>query len=307
MFILERPLGRADLESRARILVQQLGGRWGGASGLCHCPVHDDRSPSLSIRPGHSDLLFKCFAGCDTIDVLRAIGRLNTSAALPNLGRATAASQVDDDWLLCRATELWADTRSMIGTPVERYLQNRAIDRAAHSLRFHPRTPLGPSGHTVFRPAMIAAVQQGSQVIAVQRTFLDAGSARRARDLGNPRRMLGRPVRGAVMLGDAADELGLAEGVETAFSAMILLGIPVWAVLGTERLPHIAVPSRIARLVLLPDNDRPGRRAEVIAREAHARPGRIIETLWPWHGLNDWNDVLRKEGERVGGRVRQAA
>ena len=154
---------------------------------------------------------------------------------------------------------------------------------------------------------MLAAVQEVTRVIAVQRTFLDTLLARRARDLGNPRRMLGRPSRGAVMLADATDVLGLAEGVETALSAMILLGIPVWAALGNERLGRVAIPSCVDRLILLPDNDRPGRRAEAVAREAQTAPGRTIETIWPWHGLNDWNDVLRREGERDGGRRRQVA
>jgi DNA primase len=39
------------------------------------CPAHDDRSPSLSIKDiGDGKLVLKCFAGCETIDVLGAIG-----------------------------------------------------------------------------------------------------------------------------------------------------------------------------------------------------------------------------------------
>jgi hypothetical protein len=38
------------------------------------CPAHDDRSPSLSIKDtGDGKLVLKCFAGCETIDVLGAI------------------------------------------------------------------------------------------------------------------------------------------------------------------------------------------------------------------------------------------
>jgi putative DNA primase/helicase len=288
-------------------LVRHLGGHWTGGRGMCRCPAHPDRSPSLSVRTGDSDLLFKCFAGCDTIDVLRAISRLGP---IPPGGAATGIllpPAADEGWLRSRATDLWDEARAITDTPVERYLLNRAIGHVSPTLRFHPRTPLGPRRQIVFRPAMLAAVQEGARVIAVQRTFLDTVLARRARDLGNPRRMLGRPSRGAVMLADATDVLGLAEGVETALSAMILLGIPVWAALGNERLGQVAIPSRVDHLILLPDNDRPGRRAEVVAQEAHTVPGRTIETIWPWHGLNDWNDVLRRKGERGGGRTRQAA
>jgi hypothetical protein len=39
------------------------------------CPAHDDRSPSLSIREVESGrVLLHCFGGCETGDVLAAIG-----------------------------------------------------------------------------------------------------------------------------------------------------------------------------------------------------------------------------------------
>src|SRR3546814_15996340 len=88
---------------------------------------------------------------------------------------------------------------------------------------------------------MLTAVTDDSGLLAVQRTFLDR-RGRRARDLRHPRRLLGHPRAGAVRLAPAADTLGIAEGVATAISAMILLGIPVWAALGNERLPHIIIP-----------------------------------------------------------------
>ena len=95
--------------------------------------------------------------------------------------------------------------------------------------------------------------------------------------------------------------------METALSAMILLGLPVWATLGNERFGCVDIPLSVRRLVLLPDNDRAGRLAVDAATVSHAAPGRTIEVQWPWHGLNDWNDVLRAEGEGVGGRVRHGA
>ena len=38
------------------------------------CPAHDDRSPSLAIKDDGGRLLLHCFSGCQTIDVLDAIG-----------------------------------------------------------------------------------------------------------------------------------------------------------------------------------------------------------------------------------------
>jgi CHC2 zinc finger len=51
--------------------VRQVGhGRW-----LAHCPSHEDRSPSLSVRElDDGRALIHCFGGCETGDVLGALG-----------------------------------------------------------------------------------------------------------------------------------------------------------------------------------------------------------------------------------------
>ena len=47
----------------------------GHGSFMACCPAHADRSPSLSIKDnGDGRIMLRCFAGCETIDVLGAIG-----------------------------------------------------------------------------------------------------------------------------------------------------------------------------------------------------------------------------------------
>ena len=288
----------SELEAAGADLVRRLGGAWHGSSGMCRCPAHDDRTPSLSVRVGDTRLLFKCFAGCDTRDVLRAIRLLDPNAFdAKGDGNAPAHSQLDR-WLQHRARELWRIGRPINCTIAETYLRNRSIDVALDCLRFCHRTPLGRGALATFRSAMLAAVTDDSGLLAVQRIFLDA-RGRRARDLRHPRRLLGHPCAGAVRLASPSDTLGIAEGVETAISAMILLGIPVWAALGSERLPHVAIPRSVQRLFLLPDNDRAGRLSVPLAEQAHAAYTGPIETTGPWRNLNDWNDVLRLEGREI--------
>lgn len=296
---------KSELESAGADLVKRLGGVWHGAAGMCRCPVHDDRTPSLSVRVGDTRLLFKCFAGCDTLDVLRAIRRLDSNA-LDAKGDGIPQQFQLDRWLQQRAHDLWSVGRPINWTIAETYLRNRAIDIVLDCLRFCDRTPLGKGKMATFRPAMLAAVTDDSGLLAVQRTFLDA-RGRRARDLRRPRRLLAHPCAGAVRLTPATDTLGIAEGVETAISAMILLGIPVWATLGSERFPLIAIPKSVTRLILLSDNDHAGRIAVPLAQQAHMVVGRTIETIWPWSGRNDWNDVLREGGKGVGDWRRRVA
>ena len=190
---------------------------------------------------------------------------------------------------------LWADARPVHGTPAEAYLRSRLIhmvenaDNAA--LRFHPRAPFGRKPHTIFAPALIAAVNDDTGLVAVQRIFLDHDGGLSRRILP-PKRSLGVPGTGAVRIGNPDTVLGLAEGVETALSAMSLFGIPCWATLGAARIGHIAIPKRVEKLVLFVDNDTSGRSAEQRAREIYA--GRCeIDPRYPKARNQDWNDVLR--------------
>ena len=55
----------------------------GSSRWIARCPSHDDRSPSLSIREcDDGKVLLKCFAGCETEDVLAAVG-LSFSDVMP--------------------------------------------------------------------------------------------------------------------------------------------------------------------------------------------------------------------------------
>ena len=59
------------------VLLDRLDGvkETGHGKYLSRCPAHDDRSPSLAIKDGDDGrVLIHCFAGCETEDVLSAIG-----------------------------------------------------------------------------------------------------------------------------------------------------------------------------------------------------------------------------------------
>lgn len=278
---------RPGIEHEGRKLVEQLGGRWSPNGGMCRCRAHDDRIPSLSVRPGRTRLLLHCFAGCDASAILRALeaeGLLEPVAAAAPVSRTVGNRRSE------AALRIWEEARPIAGTPAEAYLASRGLGAAPPELRYHPRTAHGPGPLTRFRPALIAAVSDESGVVAVHRTFIDReGSGLAA--LANPRCGLGRFGRGAVRLGSGAPVLGLTEGIETALSATALFGVPCWATLGTERFRLIALPAEVRELVLFLDHDGGGRRAERLAREAFAHVPRIVRV--PERPEDDWNDVLQ--------------
>ncbi len=281
----------ASLEQEGRALVERLGGRWSPDGGLCKCPAHEDRSPSLSVRPGRSRLLLHCFAGCRASGILKALA----SARLLEPGAALAIDPPpagpDKSGLREAALRIWGGARDLAGTPAASYLGLRSLFEPSPELRYHPRTPQGPKPYTLFRPALIAAVRDGSGLVAVHRTFLDLRAGQvPPRPLS--RAGLGRFGRGAVRLGGLAARLGLAEGIETALSASVLFGMPCWATLGTERFALVELPAIVAELHLFLDNDAGGRRAETLAREAHGDVP-SIGVHYPPRAGDDWNDVLR--------------
>ncbi|WP_428831640.1 DUF7146 domain-containing protein [Erythrobacter westpacificensis] len=258
------------------------------------CPAHDDRTPSLGVSLGRQAILFHCFAGCDQQSVLSALAREGFEA--PALFSASATTEGPESTRtrepLAAALRIWRDAQPLRASPAKAYLESRGILAASSALRFHPRTPLGPKGHTRFLPAMIAAVCRDEGPIAIHRTFLSSEASTKAA-FEKPKRALGALGEAAVRLfSPASGKLGLAEGIESAMSAYALTGIPVWATLGNERFGLVSVPENVTELHLFVDHDAGGELAASRALAAYARDGRTILVRKPFSRDTDWNDEL---------------
>ena len=282
-----------QLERRAREIVDSLSGTWRRAKGMCCCPAHDDRTPSLSVSLGRKAILFHCFAGCTSGEVIAALDRQGVRAR--ELFDATGAPLVVrevQDRSSENARRLWQSASSVAGSPAAAYLAQRGIAPSSDQLRFLYRTPLGPRDSVRFLPAMLAAVSTDSGIIAVHRTFLDPPSHGLA-TFERPKRALGSLGTGAVRLTPATHgRLGLAEGIETAMSAMEIFDIPCWATLGNERFGLVSIPESVRELYLFVDHDAGGVLAEKRARNAYAIGDRRILMHIPERPGFDWNDQL---------------
>lgn len=280
------------LAETARRICESRGGKWSGSKGMACCPAHNDRTPSLSVSLGRGAILLHCFAGCDQESVLAALAREGVSASTLFSGAAIAPTM--DASPIAKpssaALRIWSDAQPLRDSPAKAYLESRGILAASSTLRFHPRTPLGPKGRTRFLPAMISAVSLDEGPIAVHRTFL-SGNAKA--DFDKPKRALGALGEAAVRLfAPASGKLGLAEGIESAMSAYALTGIPVWASLGNERFGLVSVPESVTELHLFVDHDAGGELAASRGLEAYARDGRTIHVRRPSSRDTDWNDEL---------------
>ncbi len=194
----------SEIEAHARRLVEVLGGKWMRTHGMCRCPAHADRTPSLSISVGRQAVLLHCFAGCATVTVIAALARqgvkmadLFGSEVEPWPSPATEPRKAAPDR---NAVRLWKQAHGIAGSAAAAYLAGRSIETCSPELRFHPRTPLGPRGAVRFLPAMLAAVRTDLGVIAIHRTFLTPDGSGKAAVEG-ARRALGNLGTGAVRLG----------------------------------------------------------------------------------------------------------
>ena len=276
-----------DAQARARDIVEKLGGVWRGTRGECRCPAHDDGTPSLSVRLGDRAILFHCFAGCETTDVLKALDRMHLHDRSP----LDMPERMPERDLSELARRLWRSSIPIAGTPAEDYLNARALTTLSAKLRYNARTVLGKGPSRRILPAMIAAVENDLGLVAVQRTFLDPVDVLR-KPIPKPKVALGLLGTAAIRLAPATDELGLAEGIEDARSATEWFGTPTWALGGVERLAFVAIPEKVRRVIVYGDRCRAADRLLEKARDHLTANGRELISRVP-EDHDDWNDAWR--------------
>ena len=274
------------------------------------CPFHPDEEPSLKFYADH----FHCF-GCgehgDRIDWLTRGEGLSREEAIaliqdwdgPVAPRRRSAEQQDKT---ARALELWDQGVPINGTIAERYLaETRGIDLTAlpvameASLRFHPRCPFAQDHH----PCLLALMRHVAtdKPVGIHRIAL---ADRNGRIEKIERRAFGQ--LGAVKLWPATSRLVVGEGVETVLAAALMVPDedgplrPAWALvsaLGVERLPEVLLTHTpaIEQLVILVDNDPPGRAAAAACAAVMQRAGKCrCRLLTPAAEDADFNDVAKE-------------
>jgi putative DNA primase/helicase len=163
------------------------------------------------------------------------------------------------------------------------------------ALRAHASVPYFEDARQVGRYAAVMAevVNAEGELVTLHVTYLDGGRKLAGHE---PRKLLSK-LEGhegcAVRLVPAAKTLGIAEGIETALSALALEGIPTWAAINTALLSKFEPPAEVSELVIFADRDEGGLLAALTLAER--LQGRVrFRVRTPRAPANDWNDVLTK-------------
>lgn len=252
------------LNELAQRLHGTVNGPWVNIKGPGHS--RNDRSLGVSFDPAAPDGFFvHSFAGDDPAECRAYVNSLiqKPNAEFYDLYEPEHARHENAAGRKNRAMALWQQGTSPIGTPGESYFNSRrcslgSIPAGNDVVRFHSACPFG----TLRVPAMLALITDAvtGEPTGIHRTAIaDDGSGKRfGADL---KRALGIARHGAVRLHAASEHLGIAEGIETALSAMQVFKTPVWATLSSGGIASFPILPRIKLLTVFADHDPPGLKA----------------------------------------------
>jgi len=195
----------------------------------------------------------------------------------------------------------WQDTVPIADiSPAAKYLRNRlgGQPQALQYVRelakaFHP-------DDKQFHPAMVAKViSADDRAVNLHLTYLTRDGRKAA---VNPAKkvMQGKLPDGcAIRLMPSAEVMGVAEGIETALSASLMLDIPVWACLNGSLLAKWKPPEEAHEIIVFGDNDSnyTGQaKAYELANRLEVQFKRKATVMLPEVSGTDWNDFYVAKG-----------
>lgn len=275
----------------------------------CDCPIckaGEDRFQwtNLHQRGGYHcrgcgagsgvDLLMKVF-GWDFLTakskVLAIVG--NAAIELPRAG--------SPEIVRTNLAHIWDNATGLNGfDPVSKYLVSRGIKlrEPPKSIRWHKSLAfVHKDGTRTKHHAMVAKyVSPDTEKFTLHYTYLDDCGRKAVTECGSRKNAQAPiPKGGAVRLAYSSETMGIAEGIETALSAQILYGVPVWSALSAGSLTAFEPPKTCKSLIVFGDCDESytGQSAAYALAHRLRITGLHVDVRMPPDMGVDFNDMLK--------------
>ncbi len=264
----------------------------GDGNYTCKCVVHNDKTPSLSIKLLNGKLLVKCFAGCEGVDIINEFKKLGyitgTTASKNNPQTANnkprfcgGLSEIDR---IARAKSIWVESEEQSGT-ITAYLRYRGIsDISGENI---PKTLRYNKKHNAIVGMLINLLSK--EFTAVELIYINENGKARKDKQGLNKRTIGVAKGTVFPVKKPVDKIILVEGIEDALATHYSLLLDeklneycVCATCGTSGLKGFTPPSSIKEVIIFSDNDSAGRTAssKLVERLKHNYPNIIIKTTY---------------------------
>jgi len=264
-------------------IITMLGGE---NKGRCACPICKARH-SVAVDVGKSGkVLIHCFSNeCDVWGWIKG----STKGKVVFVDNATTDKIGAEDRWRRAFSVLRLAVKANAGQP-DKYLKARGINIVPPNAMLLPAHLTAKiKGIGKHFPAMVLPIRNAEGICGAQVTMLTRSMDARLPE--NAKFTLGFTKGGYVPLAEIKPDepLVVAEGIETALSAMQLTGFPGIATLGTSGMKSLQVP-KCSKVIIASDRGAPGQDA---AKALGKRIAGRVPTYNAAAQEKDWNDELR--------------
>ncbi len=196
---------------------------------------------------------------------------------------------------------LWKSSKPVAtGDPVDLWLKSRVgISTVPTCLRYAAKARY-QAETAQYLPAMLALVRDASgEPVNIHRTYLTLTGAKAA--VEKPRQVMQGilPAGSAIRLFPPDTRMGIAEGIETAFAAASLFGVPTWSAINADILSKWTPPNGVSEVLIFGDHDPKlgGHKAAWTLAHRLAVLGIANQVRIPERQGFDWNTVLLQPSE----------